>query len=298
MEKVSLAVPLKYRKKKRFPILAALFLVPSVLSFVVFKYVPMLYAIVMSLFDFSIMNPPGPFVGLSNFIHLFKSSLFQTALYNTFVIALLSLVMTFWIPILQAMLLIDIRRGNTLFRFLYLLPAAVPSIAAVLIWKWLYNPDYGLLNAILERIGLPAVGWLNDPAIAKFSLVLPGVLGGGLAVLIYYSALQGVSREIVESSTIDGAGPWRRMISIYLPGLKFIIGIQFIQFLATAFLAFDNIYVMTGGGPANSTNVMSLMVYNSAFKQNQFGMAGAISFIIFAIVAIITLIQIKVSNKE
>lgn len=288
----------KQKKRSRVSFVTLMFLVPSLLSFLIFKYVPMFYAIFMSFFTFDVMHPPGAFIGLRNYQEMFKSSLFTNALYNTFAIAFLSIVLTFWVPIFQAMLLMGIKKGNTFIRFLYLLPTAVPGVASILLWKWMYNPDYGLFNSLLQKVGLKPLGWLNDPAMAKFSLVLPGVVGGGLSVLIYYSALQGVSEEIVESAKIDGAGPWRRIIFILLPSLKFIIGINFIAFLSAIFLSFDNIFIMTGGGPANSTTVMSMLVYNSAFKENRFGMAGAISLFVLIIISLVTYIQMKISNRE
>jgi multiple sugar transport system permease protein len=270
---------------------------PAVAAFALFKYYPLLQAVFMSFFNYNLMHPPGPFVGLGNYALLFRSTVFWTALGNTFAFLLLYIALTFWIPIAQALLLNEIRRGNLLFRFLYLIPSAVPSVAGFVLWKWLYNPDYGLLNDWLGRIGLGPYGWLSDPSMAKLAIVLPGVMGGGINLLIYYSALQGVSNEIVEAAKIDGAGPWQRMRRVIFPGLRFIIGIQFISFLAGVFLTFDPMYVMTGGGPVNSTRVLSMVVYDSAFKEYRFGLAGAVSLIMFVIIALVTYIQLKISRE-
>ncbi|MDF2925509.1 MAG: sugar transporter permease [Paenibacillaceae bacterium] len=282
----------------KLPWMTILFILPSMLSFLLFKYVPLVYAAFMSFFDFDQMSPPGRYVGLYNYSLLLKSTYFRTAVYNTFVLALLSLLMTFWVPLLQALFLTGIRRGNIFFRFLYLVPSAVPSIASLVLWKWLYNPDFGLLNELLASIGLPPLMWLNDPAMVKFALVLPGVLGGGLSVLMYYSALQSIPAEMLESAKLDGAGPWRRMTAILLPSLKFVIGINFIGFLTSAFLAFDHIYVMTGGGPANSSKVMTMLVFETAFQQNRYGPASAISMIVFLLVSLFSYIQIRASREK
>lgn len=286
------------RRRIKLPWTAILFLLPAVLAFLVFKYYPLIHAVFMSFFNYQIMDPPGKFVGFGNYSLLFKSSYFWHAFRNTFVFAALYIGLTFWVPIIQALLLNEIKRGNLLLRFLYLVPASVPSVAGYVLWKWIYNPDYGLLNDVLRRFGLGPYGWLSDPNMAKLAIVLPGVLGGGIAVLLYYSALQGVPQETVEAAKIDGAGPWQRMRRIIFPSLGFIIGIQFISFLASVFLTFDPMYVMTGGGPVNSTRVLSMLVYDSAFKEYRFGMAGAISMVMFIIVGFITYLQLKYSRTQ
>lgn len=285
-------------RKRKMPWVAILFMTPAVIAFVMFKYYPLLQAVFMSFFDYKLMDPPGKWVGIGNYTLLFKSSLFWTALRNTFAFAGLYIGLTFWIPILQALLLNEIRRGNMAFRFLYLVPTAIPSVAGYVLWKWIYNPDYGLLNGVLGRIGLGPYGWLNDPSTAKLAIVLPGMLGGGIAILLYFSALRGIPQEIVEAAKIDGAGPWQRMRKVIFPGLRFIIGIQFISFLSGVFLTFDPMYVMTGGGPVDSTRVLSMIVYDSAFKEYRFGLAGAVSLIMFTIIAVVTYAQLKLSRSS
>lgn len=286
------------RRKRKIPWPAILFMMPAVIAFILFKYYPLFQAVFMSLFDYKLMDPPGKWVGLGNYLMLFKSSLFWTAFKNTFIFAGLYIGLTFWIPIVQALLLNEIRFGNTAIRFLYLVPTAIPSIAGYILWKWIYNPDYGLLNEWLGRIGLGPYGWLNDPSMSKVSIVLPGIVGGGIAVLLYYSALRGVPHEVVEAAKIDGAGPWQRMRKVLLPSMGFIIGIQFISFLSGVFLTFDPMFVMTGGGPVDSTRVLSMIVYDNAFEQYRFGIAGAVSFIMFAIIALVTFAQLKLSSSR
>ncbi|MCC3376543.1 carbohydrate ABC transporter permease [Cohnella sp. REN36] len=286
------------RARSRGVLLSALFLAPAVVSFVLFKYYPLLQAVYMSFFDYKVIHPPGRFVGLDNYGYLFRSTEFWNALGNTFAFFLIYFVLTFWVPIVQAILLNEVKFGNKTIRVLYLVPTAVPAVAGFLLWKWLYNPDYGLLNYLLEFVNLGPYGWLNDPAMAKWAIVLPAFFGTGMSVLIYYSAIQGVPAENVEAAKIDGAGPWRRMRSIILPSMKFVIGIQFIAFISGVFLTFDPMYIMTGGGPANSTRTLSMLVFDSSFKEFRFGVAGAISFVMFAIIALITYLQIRLSRTE
>ncbi|WP_308635842.1 carbohydrate ABC transporter permease [Paenibacillus silvisoli] len=274
------------------------FLTPAIVCFLLFKYYPLLQAVYMSFFDYKVINPPGKFVWLDNYKYLINSTEFWNALKNTFAFFFIYFILTFWVPIVQAVLLNEIKFASKTLRSLYLLPTAVPAVAGYLLWKWLYNPDYGLLNYLLHFIGLRPYGWLNDPAMAKWAIVFPGVFATGMGMLIYYSALQGIPSENIEAAKIDGAGPWRRMKSIVFPSLKFIIGIQFISFICGVFLTFDPMYIMTGGGPANSTRTLSMLVFNSSFKEFRFGVAGSISFVMFAIIALITYLQLKLTNRD
>ncbi|MFC0331891.1 carbohydrate ABC transporter permease [Paenibacillus sepulcri] len=274
------------------------FLTPAVLAFLIFKYYPLFQAIYMSFFDYKVIDPPGRFVLLDNYAYLIQSTEFWNALKNTFAFFGIYFILTFWIPIMQAILLNEVTTANKTIRVLYLLPTAVPAVAGYLLWKWLYNPDYGLLNYLLHFVGLGPYGWLNDPHMAKWAIVFPGVFGTGLGMLIYYSALKGIPAENIEAAKIDGAGPWKRMSAIVFPSLKFVIGIQFVAFISGVFLTFDPMYIMTGGGPANSTRTLSMLVFDSSFKEFRFGVAGAVSFVMFFIIALITYAQIKMSGRE
>lgn len=276
-----------------------LFLFPSVVCFLLFKYYPLLHMIYISLFDYSIVNPPGKFAGLTNYTGILTSATFWEAVSNTFVFFVLYLVLTFWVPVIQALLLSEIRKGNALFRFLYQLPTIMPMVAGVLIWKWMYNPDFGLLNYWLSFVGLGPYLWLNDLDITKLAIVLPSLFAGsGISLLLYYSAIRSVPTEILEAAKVDGAGPWKRMWTMLLPNIKFIIIIQFVTFMSGVLLAYDNIYVMTQGGPAGSTTVVSMLIVNTAFQQSRFGVSAAMSAFMFLVIALLTIIQNKISSVK
>jgi multiple sugar transport system permease protein len=253
----------------------------------------------ISFFNYNIVNPPGNFVGFNNYTEFLTSATFWQALYNTFVFFALYLVLTFWLPIAQALLLNEIRRGNAFFRFMHQIPSILPLVAGVLVWKWMYNPDHGLFNYLLGQLGLGPYGWLNDLHITKLAIVLPTVFtGGGISLLLYYSAIRSIPSEILEAAKIDGAGPWKRIWTMILPNIKFIIVIQFVGFMSGILLAFDNIYVMTQGGPANSTLVISMLVINSAFQQSRFGISGAMSLFMFLLIAVLTIVQNKITADK
>lgn len=289
------------QKPRRFKLrfMPIIFLLPSVICYLCFKYYPLLYMTYVSFFDYSIVNPPGEFVGLNNYVEFLTSATFWQAMSNTFIFFALYLVLTFWIPILQALLLNEIRRGNAFYRFMYQIPTIIPVVAGILVWKWMYNPDHGLLNELLGRIGLGPYGWLNDLKMTKLAIVLPSLFtGSGISLLLYYSAIRSIPTEILEAAKIDGAGPWKRIAAMILPNIKFIIIIQFVAFMSGVLLAFDNIYIMTQGGPANSTLVVSMLVVNSAFQQSRFGISGAMSLFMFVLIAVLTIIQNKLTNEK
>jgi multiple sugar transport system permease protein len=272
------------------------FVIPAIMVFILFKYMPMIQAFRMSLYDWSIINPPGAFVGLKHFKEAFASSLFWIAWKNNFILFFLGLMLGFWPPLVQAIMLGEIGKGQHLFRVCYLLPLVVPPIANLILWKWIYNPEYGLLNVLVGSLGIGPRDWLGNPGLAKFSIMLPGILGGGMGVLIYLSAIQGVPDELFESAEIDGAGPWGKLRYILLPRIKFIILIQFILALGTGFQIFDQIFVLTGGGPVDSTRVITLLIYRYAFESYRMGYASAIALVMFVAVFIVTAIQLRASK--
>lgn len=285
--------------RKKIHWIAIWFTVPSVICYLAFKYYPLLLMFYISLFDYRIANPPGEFIGFANYFEFLSSATFWQALRNTFTFFLLYFCLTFWVPIAQALLLNEIRRGNLFFRFVYQIPTIMPAVAGILVWKWMYNPDYGLLNYWLEKIGLGPYGWLNDLRMTKLAIVLPGFFAGaGISLLLYYSAIRSISSEVLEAAKIDGAGPWKRLWYVTLPNIRFVIMIQFVAFVSSILLAFDNIYIMTQGGPADSTLVISMLVVRSAFEQSRFGVSGAMSMFMFILIAIITIVQFKLSNDK
>ncbi|AJY75609.1 carbohydrate ABC transporter permease [Paenibacillus beijingensis] len=288
-------------ERKRFKIrwTPVLFLLPSVIVFLLFKYYLIFSAIYISLFDYDIVNSPGKFVGLENYFRFLSTETFWLALKNTFIIFLLSIAVVFWVPIVQAIFLSEVKRANGVYRVLYQIPAILPGVAGALLWKWMYNPDRGLFNYLLGKIGLGPYGWLNDIAMTKFAIVLPGFFAsGGVGVLLYYAAIKSISSEIFESAKIDGCGPWGRLLHIVLPNIRFVIFIQFITFMSGVLLTFDNIFILTQGGPADASLVVSLLIQRSAFEQSDFGMSSALSFFMFIVIGVLTIIQFKLQKED
>jgi multiple sugar transport system permease protein len=183
-------------------------------------------------------------------------------------------------------------------KYLYLLPMAIPSVGVYLIWIWIWHPDMGLANAILKGLGLPTGLWLQDPRLVKMCLRISWILGGGMNVIIYLAAIQGVSLDQYESAELDGAGLFRRLVSITLPNIWHMVTILFILTLTGALLAFDDVFVMTQGGPGDASTTLVFGVYRIAFNQLQMGQGAAWAVLILIITLIATSIQLWLSREE
>ncbi|HET6486613.1 MAG TPA: sugar ABC transporter permease [Spirochaetia bacterium] len=280
-------------------LVAAFFLGPTVAAFIAFSYLPLGRAVYMSLHNYNWMKPPGPFVGLSNYLKSFRSLSFRTDLANSAILFLFSLALGFWVPILQALLLDQIAGpAQRLMKYFYLLPMAIPAVASFLVWKWIWNPSLGLANAVLALAHIPPQLWLGDPRLVKLTLRLPYLLGGGMNVMIILAAIQGVSPELHEAAEIDGAGAWQRMWNITVPGIWHIVTILFILNLTGALLAFDDVFVMTGGGPGTASTTIVYGIYLVAFRQQNPGQGSAWAVLVLVLTLIITGIQLRLRRSD
>lgn len=277
---------------------AFIFLGPAVIAFLVFRYYPLAMGLYMSLFRWDTANPPGMFVGLENLQLAISSSVFHEVFVNTVLLFVFGILLGFWVPIVQSLFLNEIKRGHQLYRFLYVLPVAVPGIAFLIVWKYIWHPEFGLANAALALVHLPKQLWLDDPKLVKITLRIPSLLGGGMGILIFLAAIQNVSPEIIEAAIMDGANAWQRTWRIIVPNIMTIIGIMFVLSLTGSLLAFDDVWVMTGGGPGYSSTTLVMGVYQQAFVQNQFGMGSAWAVWIFFFTLVFTLTRLYTMRED
>jgi multiple sugar transport system permease protein len=274
------------------------FLFPAILTTLLFKYYPISKALYMSFFEYKTILNPGEFVGFDNYIGLFNLGMFWKSWSNTLIISFFTIILGFWVPIVQAIFLNKIRKNQSMIRVLYLVPMVIPGIVVAYIWKWIYDPSNGALNSILIKLGFEPLMWLNDPSLVKFSLGLPALLGGGISVLIYLAAIEGIPSELYEAGDIDGINAWQKILYIILPGIKSIIGIQFVLTLITALQIFDLPFIMTQGGPMDESNVTTMLVYDFGFQKLKLGYSSAAAMTIFIVIMLMTIVQLKFSNKE
>lgn len=199
--------------------------------------------------------------------------------------------MCFLIPLIQAILLNELIRLQKTITTIYILPALIPSAVNVIIWKWIWHPDYGVANQLVKLFGGEAQTWLSDSNWVKFCIIFPGVLGGGLTVLLYLSAIQGVSSEIMESASIDGCTGFKRIFYIILPNISYIIFIQLIMTVITTMQLLDIPYMFSSGGPSGASTTQGIFIYNAFNQELNYGQGSAASIILFFVIGVITALQ-------
>lgn len=262
------------------------------------KYYPILSAFYISLFRYDPINPPGRFAGLSNYLGMFKMQYYWDAWKNTFIFLLLQLSMCFFIPLIQALLLNELARLQKCLTTLYILPALIPTSVNVIIWKWIWHPDYGVANQIVKFFGGQPQTWLSDPNLVKFCIIFPGVLGGGLTVLLYLSALQGVSSDIMESAALDGCTGFGKIFHILLPNISFMIFIQLIMTVITTMQLLDAPYMYASGGPSGASTTQGIFIYHAFNQDLNYGRGSAASVILLLVIGSLTMVQMHFEKSE
>ena len=240
------------------------------------------------------------FIGLQNYQALFNDAAFWEALRNTAFFVLLG-VPTLIVGSLAIAIALNYSQ-SWFFRSLrafYFVPAITAIVAISLIWGNIYNSQFGLLNWLLSLVGKGPVEWLSDPTIAKFSVALVAIWrGSGLDTIIFLAALQAIPAEYYEAASIDGAGDWQKILRITLPQMRFAIFFVTVTTLIGWMQFFDEPYVLTQGGPVGATTSMSLFIYQQGFRYNEFGFAAAASIVLFAIIAVVTGLQLRARRAE
>ncbi len=275
-----------------------LFVLPAIAITLLLRYYTIGQSLLWSFFQYDTANPPGEFVGLQNFQFLFTSSEFWTAFSNTIIFVLLTFLLTFWVPIVQALFLSQVKIGRNLFSTLYIIPSVVPGTVMIVIWKWIWDVQNGPANSLLGHLGIEPQMWLGDPNFVKFCIIFPGILGGGISVILYLSAIMGVSTEIQEAAKIDGCTRIQNIWYIILPNIKFLIKIQMIMTTIWSLQIMDNIYQYSGGGPAGASNSIGLFIYNQVNERFDYGRASAAALVLLVLIAIITMVQMNMESKE
>ncbi len=281
-----------------------LFIAPAMILLVAFGVLPVLVGIVTSLTNMNLAGLGNPslvqFIGLDNYSRLFSDPRFWQALRNTAIFAVIGVPLVVVISLAVALLLN--KSQGWFFKFLrsfYFMPAITSIVAIALVWGYLFNGQFGLFNYLLSLVGLGPVKWLSDPTVVKFSLIMVAVWRGlGLNTIILLAALQEVPREYIEAASLDGAGELRTTTSIVIPQLRPAIFFITVTTVIAWLQFFDEPFVLTKGGPLGESTSVSLFLYQTGFSSSQFGYASAGSVVLFVIIAVITLIQMKARNTD
>ena len=276
------------RRSKAFwrdTIAGYLFIMPVILGLILWTFGPMIASLYLSLTDYPLLKEPT-FVGLRNYRDMFTEDYLRVlhSLWITLLYAAMSLPLTLVGSLCAALLLNQRLSGIRFFRTAFYLPTIVPGIAMVFIWGWLLNPEFGLVNATLIKLGLPTLRWLAEPSTALPSLAVLNLWSIGPAMVIFLAGLQGISPELYDAAKIDGANEWREFWGITLPMLSPTIFFNLVTGLIFTFQYFLPPFILTQGGPLFSTYVYNLNLYEKAFKWLQMGLAAAMAWLLFAII--------------
>jgi multiple sugar transport system permease protein len=275
-----------------------LFLGPSILGFLAFTLLPTVASAGMSLTEWEIVAPPV-FVGLSNYVSLlFDDPVFWLSLRLTFYYSALSIPLSMAGALILALAVNQRLWGMVFFRVIYFIPVVSSMVAVAMIWRWLYAMDYGLINLGLMKLGFEQVPWLGDARYVIPAIVLMSVWKGlGYGMIIYLAGLQGIPGHFYEAAKIDGAGAWQMFWRITMPLLSPTHFFMLVTGVIGSFQVFDSVYLMTGGGPGNASRVYNLYLFQQAFRYQHMGYASAMAWILFLIIFVITLIQLRYFQK-
>lgn len=288
---------MRSKKKLRGWVIGYLFILPSIIGFSVFVAYPLLSSVYYSLTEWSGYDKPR-FVGFANFNYMFNvDPAFWPSVRTTFYFVILSVPSSLILGLGLAMLLNRGLPGIKWFRTIFYLPTVVPSIATLTLWLFIYQPQYGLANSLLRMAGLPEGTWLTSEMTALPSIVLIGLWQVGSGMIIFLSGLQSVPQELYEAAEVDGAARWRVALNITIPMITPILFLQLILGIIGAFQAFNQVQVLTGGGPNFSTSLLNFKIYTDAFNGRMFGYAIAEVWVLFLIIMIFTVVTYRYSNR-
>ncbi|MDY7905134.1 sugar ABC transporter permease [Bacillus sp. AG1] len=281
--------------RKRF--VPYLFLAPA-LVFLLFVYIPIIENVFFSLFEWSSFQPEKTFIGLKNYIDLFRDPVFFTALRNNVLYAVISLICQVGGGLILAAVLEDrlVRKWSPFFRTVFFLPVVISMTVIALLFDFIYNPEIGLLNQLLEAVGLDELtrAWLGDENTAMLSVIFVSQWQSvGYIAMLYIVSIQSIPAELYESAQLDGAGKIQQFFHITVPQTKEMSFVAVVMTLTGAFTVFNEPYILTGGGPGNASEVLSTFLYESAFTKDMMGYASAIATVVLLLTLALSLIQMK-----
>ena len=274
-------------------LMGLLFVAPVVAYVLVIHFIPIASSLYLSFTDYNVLSRPK-WVGIANYVKLlFDDSLFWTAMRNTAQYSLEVLPLNIAISLGLALLANRATRGIVIFRTLFYLPVVTSIIAVSMIWLWLYQPQSGLINLLLGKLGIGPIDWLGTPGLALHSLVIMRVWKGvGWNMVIYLAGLQGIPQYLYEAAEIDGASAVSRLRYITWPLLKPVTYYIIVMGLISTFQTFGEVYAMTGGGPLDSTTTVAFLIYQRAFQYYEMGEASAVAFLLFLVILGLSLANI------
>ena len=284
--------------RRKEAIAGYLFAAPWFIGLGVFLLYPLCASIYYSFCDYSVLKPPV-WIGTANYTELFQDEIFWKTVSNTAVYAAMALPVGMIVALGLAMLLNTKVKGMAIYRTIFFLPSLVPMISLAVLWLWILNSEYGVLNQVLNSLGIQGPNWLGNPSWTKPALVVTGVWGMGNAMLIYLASLQDVPTSLIEAADLDGANGWQKTKAVTLPMISPVILFNLIMGIIGTLQVFAVPYVMLpNGGPERSAYFYAAYLFDNAFRYNKMGYACAMGWIMFVVILVLTLISLKVSEKH
>ncbi|MBX2861780.1 MAG: sugar ABC transporter permease [Vampirovibrio sp.] len=283
---------------------AVVFLAPCLLGLLIFTYLPIAASFGLSFSYWNLLGTPH-WVGLENYQHVLADPLFWKTLLNTGLFVVGVALLEIWLGLVLAVTLNQIWLGKTFFRTAYFLPFVTPLVSVAVVWGWIYEPEYGLLNwglsfapILTQWNGGEPIAWLYDPRTALWALVLLSVWKSlGYTLVLFLAGLQAIPNTVYESASLDGAGTWQTFWKVTLPMVTPTLFFVSIITLINGFQAFDAVYLLTQGGPQHSTTVLVYWMFKNAFEFYKIGPASAIAYLLFFIVLLLTLVQWQLRKR-
>lgn len=273
------------RRERRKLMSGLLFTSPWIIGITAFTLIPSAFSLYYSLCDYSVLNPPA-FIGLANYTELLRDSVFWQSAWNTLLFAVLFLPLSTAVGIGLALLMNSMGRGRTFVRAVVFVPSLVPMVALAILWRWILNGEYGILNWFLEAVGLPSVNWMGQTSTSKLGLLIGSLWTIGNSAVIYLAGLQEVPKALYEAARVDGAGRVRQFVHVTLPMLSPVIYFNGLMGLIGVLQVFALPFVMTdgSGGPLRSTTFYTMYLYDHAFVFLNMGYACAMAWVLFVII--------------
>ncbi len=294
---MSKPVTKKKGKLKDDSMWAWLMLAPNIIGFLMFMLIPMVATFALSFTQYNMLNPPK-FIGLENYINMIKDPIVQQVTLNTLLYTVITVPIGMVISLLLAVMLDQKIPFRRFFRAAFFLPSITSMVVVAIVWQWIYNPEFGLLNYFLSLFGIKGPKWLLDANTSLISLAIVGIWkSAGYNMIIFLSGLQGISTSYYEAAKLDGASGFAAFRYITLPLLKPTTFFIFIMSVISSFQVFDQVMLMTQGGPGRSSSVLVHYLYQSAFQYFKLGYACAIAYLLFFIIMIITVFNMRMEKN-
>ena len=280
---------------------AILFIAPGLAIYSVFMLYPFLNTIYLSFTNWNGATVTKDFVGLSNYVEMFGDAAVLRAFFNNVIWVIIGTISPVVLGLILALLLWSGTRGSLIFRTVYFLPFILPLVVVALVWQWIFHPLFGPVNKVLDSVGLEQLsrGWLGEPNTALYAVLISAIPGAtGLVVMILYAALQNVDVSQVEAAMIDGANWFQRAWYIVIPQLAPVITMVTAITLIGGFAVFDNVFVMTGGGPGHASEVLGTYTYQVAFQQNEAGYGSALAVLMTTLSLVSAIVFVRLRERQ